>query len=134
MKAVISILIIAGVVFGAYKLWEYWDTIDQQRAAERESTGAAAAAGNSLPGLPYQLQPSLEAAQKDGARALRAWLDQYGRSVQDPRLAWIELDYVLLISKTDPLEAKKLFARVKKRITPDSPVYKRIKDLEKTYE
>jgi hypothetical protein len=39
-----------------------------------------------------------------------------------------------MISVKDPVEAKKIFAEVKKRTPPDSPIYPRIKLLSKTYE
>jgi hypothetical protein len=54
--------------------------------------------------------------------------------VKDPRLAWIELDYVVMLSPSDPVEAKKLFAQIKKRTPADSPIMPRIRSLEKTYE
>ena len=130
MKTVIGLLLIGMVFFGAYKVWNYWDTMDQRRAAR----AAVSISPGSLAGLPYQLEPSLDAAQTDGAKSLKFWLEKYGHAIQDPRLAWIELDYVLLVSRDDPIEAKKVFAQVKKRVPPDSPVYRRIKDLEKTYE
>ena len=38
MKALITILIIVGVAFGGYKMWEYWDTMK-----EREAKGNASA-------------------------------------------------------------------------------------------
>jgi len=135
MKAVLTLLIIAGVLFGAYKMWEYWDTMDQQRISGAGTAGSSVVRSpSSLPGLDYRYEESLATAQKGGAKSLKAWLDQYQSLVQDPRLAWIELDYVLLVSKEDPIQAKRTFAKVKKRVPADSPVYQRIKDLEKTYE
>jgi hypothetical protein len=115
-------------------MWEYWDTMDQQRAAAGAERPSSVRAPSSLPGMDYRYEESLAAAQKSGAKSLRAWLDQYQSAIQDPRLAWIELDYVLLVSKEDPIQAKKTFAKVKKRVQPGSPVYQRVKDLEKTYE
>lgn len=87
-----------------------------------------------LPGLPPKLEPSLQIALKQGARGLRIWLKNYRGYVQDPRLAWIELDYAVLVAQKDPAEAKRVFAEVKSRVAPGSPVYGRIKQLEKTYE
>ena len=54
--------------------------------------------------------------------------------VQDPRKAWIELDYCVLVSREDLSEARRVFAEVKKRTPPSSPVWPRVKDLEKVYE
>ena len=64
------------------------------------------------------------------------WLEKAKRSpqIKDPRLAWIELDYVLKVSASNPAEAKRVFIEVKQRIPTDSPVYPRIKSLEKNYE
>jgi hypothetical protein len=61
-------------------------------------------------------------------------LKAHGNSVQDPRKAWIQLDYCVLISREDPAEARRIFAEVKGRLQPSSPVWARIKRLEKTYE
>ena len=44
------------------------------------------------------------------------------------------MDYVLMVSRDNPVEAKRVFAEVKKRVPPESPVYPRLKDLEKIYE
>ena len=95
---------------------------------------AEAVMGDQLPGMPFQLDPSLHAAQSQGATGLRNWLKAYGDKIQDPRKAWIELDYCVAISREDPSEARRLFADVKKRTVSTSPVWPRIKRLEKTYE
>lgn len=58
----------------------------------------------------------------------------YRRTVADPRLASIELDYVVLVAREDIAEARKVFAQVKQRTPPASLVYPRIKQLEKTYD
>jgi len=77
---------------------------------------------------------SLQAAKKQGASGLRTWLKSYGQMVQDPRKAWIELDYCVMVSREDLPEARRVFAEVKARTSPASPVWPRVKDLEKTYE
>lgn len=133
MKVLIVILLVAGALFGGWKLLEYWDDV----AAEREAKQQAAAAQldpKQLPGLPYQLEPELQEASKKGAAGIKEWLDKYNRSpfLKDPRLAWIELDYVALIYRKNPLEAKRVFAKVKARTPPESPVYPRIRILEKS--
>jgi hypothetical protein len=65
---------------------------------------------------------------------LKNWLKTYGQSVEDPRKAWIELDYCVAIARQDPAEAKRVFAQVKERISPSSLVWPRMKQLEKAYE
>jgi len=89
----------------------------------------------SLPGVPSQAEPALQEAYNKGTQGLKEWLDSAKRSplVKDPRLAWIELDYMVRVARENPVEAKRIFAEVKKRVPPDSPVYRRIKELEKTY-
>ena len=101
---------------------------------DRKQAAVAAVAGESLQGLPYGLEQSLRAAQGQGAAGLRNWLKAYGQSVQDPRKAWIELDYCVLIAREDPAEAKRVFAGVKERTPATSPIFPRIKQLEKTYQ
>jgi len=41
---------------------------------------------------------------------------------------------MVLIARMDPVEAKKIFADIKDRIPTNSPIYPRIRQLEKTYE
>ena len=90
--------------------------------------------GDQLPGVPYQLQESLQAARTRGAAGLRTWLKTHAQSIEDPRKAWIELDYCVAVAREDPAEARRVFASVKERIGPASPVWARMKQLEKTYE
>ena len=102
----------------------------EHQAAEKAAAEHAQSLQN-LPGLPYELLPSLQAAQRQGPKAMRAWLKAYGASVQDPRKAWIELDYCGLIFRDDPNEARRVFADVKKRTPPSSPVWPRVQELRK---
>ena len=136
MKAAISILLVIGFIFGVYKLWDYWDNIDRMKVQSIEKAEREAIRGESLPGLPQALEADLTKAKADGPKATKAFIERIKKSplVADPRLAWIEIDYVVAVSLQDPVEAKRTFREVKQRITPDSPVYKRIKELEKTYE
>lgn len=130
MKPLIVIFIIVGVAFGGWKIWDYW----KAKEAEEAQKNAPQVKPEELPGLPYGLQDSLAKAQSGGAKTLKAWLDAYAKSVRDPRLASIQLDYVLLIGRENPAEARRVFADVKKRTPSNSPVYPRIKQLEPTYE
>jgi len=90
--------------------------------------------GEQLPGVPNQLEASLKAAQNSGATELKNWLKTYDRLIQDPRKAWIELDYCLLVSRANPSEARRVFAEVRSRTPESSPVWQRITKLEKTFE
>ena len=135
MKIAISILIIVAVVFVVYKGWDYWETVNKQREAQKQADYTQIDP-RSLPGVPYNAENALQEAYNKGTVALKEWIDNAKRSplISDPRLAWIELDYVVRVAREDPVQARKVFAEVKKRTPPDSPVYRRIKELEKTYE
>jgi hypothetical protein len=130
MKPFIVIFIIVGLGFGGWKIWDFWKAKEAEEARQNNPQVKP----EELPGLPYQLKDSLAKAQSGGVRSLKAWLDAYGRSVQDPRLASIQLDYVLLVGREDPKEARRIFADVKKRTPSNSPVYPRVKQLEATYD
>ncbi len=136
MKALIAILVVLIVGVGGWKLWEYWQMVEQQREASEKNTGPPPVDPARLAGLPPKLEPELQSAYKAGAAGLKSWLDKFRKSpfVKDPRLGWIELDYMLLVAQSNPVEAKKIYISVKNRTTPDSPIYPRIKSLEKTYE
>jgi hypothetical protein len=134
MKAVIAIVIVAVLAFGGYKVWEYWTQTDKDKTAA--TAPPAQVNAQSLQGLPQQLETPLAEAQKKGPDAFKEYIDSIKKSplVKDPRLAWIELDYVVMVASKDPAEAKRVFTKVKERTPADSPVYPRIKSLEKTFE
>ena len=133
MKIAIGILILALVGFGGYKLWEYWAQTEQNKVV---ADPAANIRPESLQGLPQPLEPQLKEAQDKGPEAFREFIANIKKSplVKDPRLAWIELDYVVMVARTDPAEAKRVFRKVKERVPADSPVYPRIQSLQKTFE
>jgi len=90
--------------------------------------------GAVLPGMPASLESSFAAAEAQGPKTLRRWLDYYGMNIADPRRAAIELDYVVMVSGQDMAEARRVFAAVKARTPTNSPVHARIKRLEQAYE
>ena len=120
MTKLIAAVIIVAVLYGGWELFLYWDKVKNEEEASQKQAAASEVRGESLPGMPYQLQSSLDAAQRQGAAGLGTWLKTYGPNIQDPRKAWIELDYCLMISTANPAEAKRIFAEVKKR-TPSPP-------------
>lgn len=134
MTKLIAALIIVVVLYGGWQLFFYWERVKNEQETEKKQIVAEAVMGDQLPGMPYQLDPSLRAAQSQGAPGLKNWLKTYGSRIADPRKAWIELDYCVMISGEDPAEARRIFAEVKGRTQPSSPVWPRIKRLEKTYE
>src|SRR5436305_10420211 len=99
MKGLIAVLIVLAVIFGGWKLWEYWDTVNQQKeAAEKVVEVSEAQMGS----MSYELEKSLEEARKKGPSAFKAWLNRFEKSPKIPedRLAWIKLDYVLMVSQS----------------------------------
>ncbi|PYJ56496.1 MAG: hypothetical protein DME24_22045 [Verrucomicrobia bacterium] len=138
MRQLIGILLILGAIWGCKELYRYWEEVKARKEAEdrggRPPPTSEVATPTALPGLPANLEPSLQAAQKQGAAGLKNWLKLYRPYVSDPRLAAIELDYIVLISSSNPQEARQLFAAVKQRTPTNSPIFPRIRQLEKTYQ
>jgi hypothetical protein len=135
MKALIAIVIIVAAAVGGWQIYSTWVDVNQKENEKHPAqTVQTPVSGADLPGMVPQLEPILQAAQQQGAPGLRRFLTKYGRTIADPRLAWIELDYVVLVANDNPAEAKQTFARVKQRVTQTSPVYSRVKQLEKTYQ
>ena len=139
-----SKLITAGLIliacFVGWRMFEYWTEVsaNEDRGTTHETFSVTTFDPRSLGGIPSQnsaaLEASLAKAQAGGPAALREWIKACRKLVDDPRLAWIQLDYVVMLGRTDPAEAKKIFAEVKERIAPTSPIYPRIKQLERTYQ
>ena len=130
MKALITLALIAGLyLFGKAIFDQYKAKQQKEEAAAKAATGPV----GGLEGMPSNFEPSLQAAQAQGATALKAWLDRYSSYVHDPRLAAIQLDYVVLVSRSNPAEAKRVFQHVKQRVPKSSPVYERVKRLDTTY-
>lgn len=134
MKQFIAILLVIGAIWGARQLQLHWDQVKAKKLAdEGGAPPPTASAPAALPGLPPGLESSLQTAQKQGAAGLKNWLKAYRAYVTDPRLAAIELDYVVLVGASNIKEARQVFAAVKQRTPANSPVYPRIKQLEKNY-
>jgi hypothetical protein len=133
MTKIITAAIIIIVLWGGWELFFYWEKVkNEEEIAKKEAN--IVIIPEQLPGMPQGMEPSLKAAQNQGAAGLRNWLKAYGRSLQDPRKAWIELDYCQLLSREDIPEAKRVFSDVKTRTPTNSVVWPRLKQLEKTYE
>ena len=84
--------------------------------------------------MPAELEASFRDAAQNGSAGLGKWLGTYGDQVQDPRLAWIQLDYCEDLIMSNPGEARRLFQSVKARTAANSPVYPRVHSLEKSFE
>jgi hypothetical protein len=131
MKLIISVLIIIGVYMGIRSVFREYKK--EEARQNKQDAPQPAAPADALTGMPANFDPSLQAAQAQGAPALKAWLDRYRPYLHDPKLGAIELDYALLISRTDPAEAKRVFAQVKQRTPANSPLNDRVKRLDSTF-
>ena len=135
MRYFIGILLVLGVFWGLRQLLSHWEAVKAKSdAVDGRAPLVQKVAPEALSGLPPNLETSLQNAQKQGATGLKNWLKSYRSYVSDPRLAAIELDYVILIGPSNMKEAKQVFAGVKQRTPANSPVYPRIKQLEKNYQ
>jgi hypothetical protein len=136
MKALIALLFLIGAFWLSKQLYHTYQSVEKSRNTGEPATPAPqpAAPSSNLPGLPPSLEASLSTAEKQGAPGLRDWLRNYRIYARDPRLANIELDYVVLISHQDPAEARRIFGEVKDRTPTFSPIYERVKRLEKTFQ
>jgi hypothetical protein len=133
MKFLIGLVIVVGLGLGAWQLNSYWGTYKPKEHSSA-SQPPPETPDDQLSGMPPSLQPALDAARQRGAAGLRDFLTTYGNTINDPRRASIELDYVVLLAPSNPTEARRIFAKVKGRVQEGSPVYDRMKQLEKTYE
>ncbi len=135
MKAVIILFIVLCVFWAGKRLFLSYHAIEKESTAQQSGADEQPAARSSnLPGLPESLEESLRAAEKRGAAGLREWLGRYAHMVRDPRLASIQLDYVVLISHQDPAEARRLFSEIKERTPTFSPIYPRVKRMEGSFQ
>jgi hypothetical protein len=132
MKFVTAVVIIAGLAIGVWQINNYWGTFKHKDRASAQEV-APEIPDDQLPGMSDTLEPSLAAARQRGADGLREFLTAYGNTISDPRRASIELDYTILVALRNPSEARRYFAKVKGRVDSSSPVYSRLKELEKTY-
>jgi len=133
MTKLIWALIIAAVAFVGYRVYLHWAKIHEERDGKVEAP-VVAVSGDSLPGMPAHLDASCRAARDRSPAAFRAWFTANEKQLSDPRKAWIELDLCVAIRRDNPAEAKEIFARVKKRVPPSSPVWPRMKELAKAFE
>ncbi len=135
MRKVIGLLLVIGAVWGIRQLIAHYEGFKaKQLAEERGGPPPTGVDPSVLPGLPPGLEASFQTSRKQGAAGMRNWLKAYRPYLSDPRLAAIELDYVVLVGASDLKEARQIFAAVKQRTPTNSPVYPRIKQLEKTYQ
>ena len=133
MTKLIWALIIVVVIYCGWQLFQYWEKVDNEEATRRKEA-AAMLNPAALPGVPQELEQGYQTVQQRGAAALRDWLKMNDKVLQDPRKAWIELDYCVAITRDDPAEARRIFKAVKDRTPANSPIQPRLKQLESAYE
>jgi hypothetical protein len=134
MTKLISIFVIVLVLFAGWRVYKYYQQVEDETQKTGQTPTTTEVRPEDLPGLPNELYSSYQKAQQGGATGLRNWLNAYGAKVKDPRKAWIEIDYSLAIFRDDPNEARRVFNGVKQRTETNSPVYPRVRQLEKTFE
>ena len=138
IKTITTILIIAAVAGVGWGIWRLWEKLGADNSAsqqeQQQQTLVNSVVPEQLSGMPQAWEAAFKKATNNGTASFRAWMKQYGQQVEDPRRAWIELDYMVRVSTEDPQEAKAIFELVKERTPTNSPVYPRIQQLEKTYE
>lgn len=133
MTKLIWALIVAVVVFIGYRLYVSWEKA-KGGGDDGKPHAPASVTPDSLTGLPPQLEPAYRAAKERGATAFRTWFNANESKLGDPRKAWIELELCRAMTRENPAEAKNIFTRVKSRVPPASPVWPKVKELEKTFE
>jgi hypothetical protein len=142
MSKFLGILVLLALGYGIYALVNHYKTFEENPATGAVTTppgGPDASAPqedvptDSLAGLPPNLEPTLKAAYEKGAAGLAVWLKTYRRYVADPRLAGVELDYCVLLLRSDPQQAAAMFNTVKRRVSPDSPLYHRVRRMESLF-
>jgi hypothetical protein len=136
VKFVLLFLLVATVGFGVYRISLIYRSIpsDAQSREHARETATPVVGDESLPGLSPPLEASLANAAQAGPQALRQWLNQNGAWVPEPRLSAIQLDYAQLLVRTNPAEARRIYAAVKARTPANSPLASRLKQLSRTFE
>lgn len=133
MSKVIGIAILLILGFAGWRFAAYYREVNRQ-VEQRNNRWEQTSTPAESPGMSPALEPLLAAAKTKGASEFKKWLRQYRRYVSEPRLSEIELDYVVMVGRSDPEEARRVFANVQKRNGKSSPLADRIQKLAKTYQ
>lgn len=136
MKFVLLFLLVATVAFGVYRISLIYRSIptDEQARGNVRENATPMVVDESLPSLSPPLEASLASATQAGPQALRQWLNQNGAWVPEPRLSAIQLDYAQMLVRSNPAEARRVYAAVKARTPANSPLASRLKQLSRTFE
>ena len=136
MKFVLLFLLVATVGFGVYRISLIYRSIptDEQARGNARENATPMVVDESLPSLSPPLEASLAIATQAGPQAIRQWLNQNGAWVPEPRLSAIQLDYAQMLVRSNPAEARRVYAAVKARTPANSPLTLRLKQLSRTFE
>jgi hypothetical protein len=132
VKFVLLFLLVATVGFGVYRISLIYRSIPTDEQARGNATPMVV--DESLPSLSPPLEASLANATQAGPQAIRQWLNQNGAWVPEPRLSAIQLDYAQMLVRSNPAEARRVYAAVKARTPANSPLTLRLKQLSRTFE
>jgi hypothetical protein len=132
VKFVLLFLLVATVGFGVYRISLIYRSIPTDEKARENATPMVV--DESLPSLSPPLEASLANATQAGPQAIRQWLIQNGAWVPEPRLSAIQLDYAQMLVRSNPAEARRVYAAVKARTPANSPLTLRLKQLSRTFE
>ena len=133
MTKLITLLVCIVALYGGYRFFVYWEKVRDEEQVKRKEAATAFRPEN-LPGLPSELETGLRTVQQKGPAAVQSWLKTYGSKVQDPRKAWIELEYAKTIARDNPAEARRVFNAVKNRTPAASPLWPQLKAMEKSFQ
>jgi hypothetical protein len=122
------------ILFALFVCWRGFLYLEKTQKEKKQETAATEIKEENLPGMPYQLQASYDAARTRGPTAVRDWLKAYGHVIHDPRKGWIELQYCISIVRDNPAEARRIFVEIKKRTQQSSPIWPTLRKYEKTFE
>ena len=81
MTKLIATLIIVLLLYGGWELFQYWEKVSREEETRQKQAAAEVVVGDALPGVPNQLESSLQTARKKGAAGLKNWLKTYGQSI-----------------------------------------------------
>ena len=132
MKFVLLFLLVATVGFGVYRISLIYRSIPTDEKARENATPMVV--DESLPSLSPPLEASLANATQAGPQAIRQWHNQNGAWVPEPLLSAIQLDYAQMLVRSNPAEARRVYAAVKARTPANSPLTLRLKQLSRTFE
>ena len=131
LKQILTVIFIAIAVYVGIKFSAYFQKRLQE--AEQKTEGPPLYAPGKLPGLPAELEPAYEEAKAHGLDGLREFLRQHRPEIEDPRLADIQMDYVVLVGRDNPAEARRVLDDIRQRLGPTSSAYKRFQQLQQVY-